>query len=153
MPISNAKRELEAHPENERRELAAIYVARGLSQDLAGEVADALMSNDALKVHSRDELGITDDSAANPVQAALASAASFIAGGLPPLLTALLVPSQLVLWVIAGVAVVTLGLLGAAGARAGGAPVVPAVVRVVIWGSLAMAVTAGVGHFFHVSTG
>lgn len=151
--IERERRELEADPAHERRELAAIYVARGLSDSLALDVVDALSARDALEAHTRDELGITDMSSANPVQAALASAASFTAGGLAPLLAALIVPATSVLLGIVAVAVVMLAFLGAAGARAGGAPLVPAIVRVVVWGSVAMAVTAGVGHLFHTAVG
>ena len=113
----------------------------------------ALSEHDALEAHTRDELGITDTSTANPLQAAVASAACFLAGGLPPVLTALLVPASMILWAIAIVAVLTLGVLGAAGARTGGAPILPGVVRVMVWGSIAMAVTAGVGHVFHTTVG
>lgn len=151
--IERERRELNADPEHEQRELTAIYVGRGLPEDLAREVAQALSAHDALEAHTRDELGITDTSTANPLQAAVASAASFLVGGLPPLATALVVPSASVLLVIAIVAVLSLGILGAAGARAGGAPIVPGIVRVVLLGAFAMAVTAMVGHLFHTSIG
>jgi VIT1/CCC1 family predicted Fe2+/Mn2+ transporter len=151
--IERERLELEANPEHEKRELAAIYMKRGLPKALAVEVVAALSEHDALEAHTRDELGITDTSTANPLQAAIASAACFLAGGFPPLLTALLVPASAVLWGIAIVAVVTLAVLGAAGARTGGAPVLPGVIRVVLWGSIAMAVTAGVGHVFHTTVG
>jgi VIT1/CCC1 family predicted Fe2+/Mn2+ transporter len=149
--IKRERAELEADPEHERRELIAIYIRRGLSKPLASEVVAALSERDALEAHTRDELGITDTTAANPAQAAFTSAASFTVGGLPPLCVALFAPASAVLWGIALVAVATLAILGAAGARAGGAPVVPGVIRVVIWGSIAMAVTAAVGHIFHGS--
>lgn len=151
--IERERLELATDPDHERHELAAIYIKRGLPKSLAIEVVNALTAHDALAAHTRDELGITDTSTANPLQAAMASAACFLAGGLPPLLTALLVASSDILRAIAIVAVVTLGVLGAAGARAGGAPILPAIVRVVLWGSIAMAVTAGVGHLFHTSVG
>ncbi|MBV9841312.1 MAG: VIT family protein [Sphingomonadaceae bacterium] len=151
--IKRERRELKADPEHEKRELAAIYIRRGLDKQLATNVADALHAHNALEAHTRDELGITETSTANPIQAALASAASFTIGGLPPLLMALLLPPKLVLWGIAAVAVLTLSVLGAAGARAGGARVAPGIMRVVIWGSLAMAVTALVGHLFHTTIG
>jgi vacuolar iron transporter family protein len=151
--IERERLELEANPDHEHRELTAIYMKRGLPKALAAEVVTALTAHDALEAHTRDELGITDTSTANPLQAAFASAACFLAGGLPPLLTALLVPASAVLWGIAIVAVLTLAVLGAAGARTGGAPVLPGVIRVVLWGSIAMAVTAGVGHVFHTTVG
>ncbi len=149
--LKREKRELRSDPEHEKRELTAIYMDRGLPKPLASDVVEVLTAHDALAAHARDELGITETSKAKPVQAALASAASFTIGGLPPLMTVLLAPSALALWEIAVVAIVTLVALGTAGARAGGAPVMPAVVRVVIWGSIAMAVSAGVGRLFHAA--
>jgi VIT1/CCC1 family predicted Fe2+/Mn2+ transporter len=151
--IERERRELQADPEHERRELAAIYIRRGLPKPLALEVVEALSKKDVLEAHARDELGITDISTANPVQAAMASAGSFILGGLPAIVAVLCVPASSAIWAIALVAIVTLSVLGAAGARAGGAPVLPGVVRVMLWGSLAMAVTAGVGHLFHAPVG
>lgn len=151
--IGREKAELRADPEHERRELAAIYIRRGLDKALALQVVDALSAKDELEAHARDELGITETSTANPIQAALASAASFVTGGLPPILAVLLAPADLALWAIAAVALVMLAVLGAAGARAGGAPLLPGVARVVLWGTLAMAVTAGVGHLFHAPVG
>lgn len=151
--IERERIELEADPEHERRELTAIYIRRGLPKDLAAQVVDTLSERDALEAHTRDELGITDTSTANPLQAAIASAASFLAGGLPPLITALTVQANGILVAIAVVAVASLAVLGAAGARAGGAPMLPGILRVVIWGSIAMAVTAGVGRLFHTAVG
>ena len=151
--IERERLELEADPEHESRELAAIYIKRGLPKDLAVEVVKALTERDALEAHTRDELGITETSTANPLQAAIASAASFFVGGFAPLLTALLIPSGGTLLAIVTVAALTLGVLGAAGARAGGAPVLPAIVRVVLWGSIAMTVTAAVGRLFHATVG
>ena len=149
--IERERRELLHNPEHERDELIAIYVGRGLPRELATKVVDVLSRGDALAAHARDELGITDDSAANPTQAALASAASFTVGGAPPLLAVLFAPAGAVLWVIVAVAAATLAVLGAAGARTGGAPVIPGIVRVVIFGTLAMAMTAVVGHVFHAT--
>jgi VIT1/CCC1 family predicted Fe2+/Mn2+ transporter len=140
--------EQKADPRGEARELAAIYIKRGLPAALAKEVAAALMAKDALGAHARDELGITEVSTANPVQAALASAASFFAGGIWPVLTVLVAPPATLLYTVFGVALAVLAMLGAAGARAGGARLVPAMLRVVFWGAAAMAVTAGVGHLF-----
>ena len=151
--IERERLELESQPDHEERELAAIYIKRGLTKALATEVVHALSRHNALEAHTRDELGITDTSTANPLQAAVASAASFLAGGAPPLVTALLAPPTDILWAIAFIAVLTLGVLGAAGARAGGAPVLPGVLRVMLWGSIAMSVTAGVGHLFHTTVG
>jgi len=149
--IDREKRELEAHPEHEHRELTAIYIRRGLPMDLALQVADALTAHDELEAHARDELGITEHSTAKPVQAALASAASFVIGGLAPLLSVLLAPSAIALPVLVIVSILVLGGLGAAGAKAGGAPLAPGAIRVVIWGSLAMAITFAAGRLFHAA--
>ena len=138
-------------PRGEQRELAGIYIRRGLSKALAQEVAAALSAKDALGAHARDELGITEVSAAHPVQAALASAASFLTGGIWPLLAVLLAPAAMLLPVVVAVTLGVLAALGAAGARTGGARLLPAIVRVVFWGALAMAVTAGIGHLFGVA--
>lgn len=151
--IARERRELAANPEHERRELAAIYIKRGLSKELALEVVEALTKKDAVEAHARDELGITETSTAKPIQAAMASAASFTIGGLPAIAAVLIASSSMAIWAIAAVAVVTLTILGAAGARAGGAPIVPGIVRVTLWGTMAMAVTAGVGHLFHTPIG
>ncbi|MDB5712874.1 MAG: hypothetical protein JWO15_271 [Sphingomonadales bacterium] len=151
--IERERLEIATDPDHERRELTAIYIRRGLSKDLAKEVGIVLSEQDALGAHMRDELGITETSMAHPVQAALASAASFTAGGLPPLLAVLFVPAASVLWVITIVAIIALAGLGAAGARAGGAKVLPSVIRVVLWGTIAMGVTAAVGHMFHAAVG
>lgn len=149
--IGREKRELEAHPEHEHRELTAIYIRRGLPKDLALQVADALSAHDELEAHARDELGITEHSTAKPVQAALASAASFVTGGMTPLLSVLLAPSAISLPVLIIVTILVLGGLGAAGAKAGGAPLAPGAIRVVIWGSLAMAITFAAGRLFHAT--
>lgn len=146
--LAREAEEQRADPRGETRELAAIYIKRGLTAALAKEVATALMAKDALGAHARDELGITEVSTANPVQAALASAASFIAGGVWPVAAVVLAPPTVLLYVVVGVALIVLATLGAAGARTGGAKLLPAMVRVVFWGALAMAVTAGVGHLF-----
>lgn len=151
--IERERREHLADPEYERRELVAIYVDRGLPHPLAEQVADALSENGALEAHLRDELGISDHSIARPAQAAIASAASFVTGGIVPLLTVLFVAEASAIWAISAVAIVALALLGAAGAKAGGAPLAAAIVRVVLFGSLAMATTAGVGRIFHVAAG
>lgn len=149
--IERERRELAENPEHERRELAAIYVRRGLPKSLANEVADALSRHDELAAHTRDELGINEITAANPVQAALASAASFTVGGILPLAAGFLARGKASLPALVIVTIVGLAGLGAAGARSGGAPVAAAIVRVVLWGSLAMAVTAAVGRMFGAS--
>ena len=143
--------EKQADPRGETRELAAIYIKRGFTAALAKEVAAALMAKDALAAHARDELGITEVSTANPVQAALASAGSFVSGGIWPVVAVLLAPAAGVIYAVVAVALVVLAALGAAGAKTGGAKIAPAVIRVVFWGSLAMAVTAAVGHLFGVA--
>lgn len=143
--------ELKAQPEVEREELAQIYAARGLDAELARQVADQLMAHDALGIHARDELGISDLTTARPLQAAIASAATFTVGAALPLVAVLLSPLDVVVWTVSGAALVFLALLGVLGARAGGAPVGRAVARVTFWGALAMAVTAGVGALFGVA--
>ena len=143
------KRALAEFPDEEKRELAAVYIKRGLPKQLAVEVANALSDHDDLAAHARDELGITEHSTAKPVEAALASAGSFILGGLAPLLAVLIAPTAIVLPVLVAVTIVMLAILGAGGAKAGGAPLVPGSVRVLIWGSLAMAITFAAGRLFH----
>ncbi len=151
--LARERHELRADPRGETRELAAIYIKRGLSAALAKEVAAALMAKDALGAHARDELGITEVSEARPVQAALASAASFFTGGIWPVAAVLLAPPASLLYAVVAVALVVLAALGAAGAKTGGAKLLPATIRVVFWGALAMAVTAGVGRLFGVAAG
>ena len=140
--------ELCEDPKGEQAELAGIYVKRGLSVALAAEVAEQLMAKDALSAHARDELGISKSTAAKPLQAALASAISFTLGAAAPLAVAEIVPQNLVLYAVGATALLALAALGAAGAKAGGAPMTAAVVRVTFWGALAMLVTAGIGHVF-----
>lgn len=137
--------ELAADPEFEHRELAAIYVARGVNADTADKVAAQMMAHDPLTTHARDELHITSTTAARPVVAALASAATFTAGALLPVLLAALLPMSLLVGGEAVGSILFLALLGTLGARAGGAPAGRPVVRVVFWGALAMALTAGIG--------
>ena len=141
-------REIETDWDAERRELAHIYRRRGLSHDLADQVATELMAHDALGAHLRDELGITEDMAARPVQAAGASAASFAAGAIVPLVLVLVLPLALIAWGVAIGSLICLAGLGAMGARTGGAEVVKPTLRVTFWGALAMAITAGVGLVF-----
>jgi VIT1/CCC1 family predicted Fe2+/Mn2+ transporter len=148
--LDQERRELRQDQAAELRELAQIYVRRGLQPDLAGEVARQLTAKDALAAHARDELGISKQTRARPVQAALASAASFAAGAAIPLVVALLTPSGFEVPVIYAASAAALMALGAMGARAGGAPIWPAMARVTIWGLLAMAATAAIGMLFSV---
>ena len=129
----------------EHAELAEIYVQRGLTIELARQVADQLMEFDALGAHARDELGISEVLKARPLQAAAASATSFTIGAAMPLLVTVFAPDQYLVEMIAAASLVFLALLGAMAARAGGASVLKGAVRVLVWGALAMAVTAGVG--------
>jgi VIT1/CCC1 family predicted Fe2+/Mn2+ transporter len=146
------ERELAEDAAGETAELAAIYEGRGLDAELARKVAEQLMAHDALGAHARDELGISESLSARPVQAAMASAASFAVGAAMPLITVLLVPAR---WLIPCVALSTLfflAALGALAARAGGAPMARGALRVTFWGALAMALTAGVGAMFGTIT-
>ncbi len=140
--------ELAAAPAAELDELAGIYVARGVQPDTARAVAQQLMAHDSLGAHARDELGITSFTTARPVQAALTSAATFATGAALPLVTVAIAPDDVLLAAVALSAFVGLGVLGAMGARAGGANVPRSMIRVVFWGVLAMAVTAGIGRLF-----
>lgn len=146
--LTRERRELAEQPESELDELVAIYVGRGLEPGLAREVASQLMAKDALGAHARDELAISDLTAARPLQAAVASAATFSAGAVAPLVAALVAPRSAVVAAVVAASLVFLAVLGTLGARAGGAPVLRSVARVVFWGALAMAVTAGVGKLF-----
>jgi vacuolar iron transporter family protein len=143
--IALERRELDASPDAELAELAGIYRARGLSESLAWEVAQELSSGDRLAAHVRDELGFEVDQLARPRQAALASAVSFATGAIVPLVAIALAPASVRIVVAVLVTLVALAALGITGARLGGAPQVPAVVRVVCWGALAMGVTMGIG--------
>lgn len=144
--IGRETEELATMPAQELMELAAIYRQRGLSADLAQQVAEQLTAHDALGAHLRDELGITEISTAQPLQAALASAAAFALGGLPPILIALLAPPGLVLAAVGAASVLGLAVLGFLAAWAGGAPVGRSVARIMLWGVIAMGMTAAVGH-------
>lgn len=142
------KAELAADPAGELAELAGIYQGRGLSADLALQVAEALTAQDALSAHLRDELGLTEVAEARPLLAAAASAGSFISGAILPLGAAAFAPAGQIIPAVVAISLAALGTLGALGARAGGAPVGFAVLRVTFWGAVAMAVTAAVGHLF-----
>ena len=140
--------ELKTDDPGEHRELAAIYVARGLDPLLAKQVAQQLMTHDALGAHARDELGMSDALNARPIQAALASAGSFAAGAAMPILVTAIAPEATLIPLVAGTSLVFLALLGGLAARVGGAGVTVGAMRVTFWGALAMAVTAGVGWLF-----
>ena len=146
--LARESAELDKDPFAEHRELTAIYVSRGLDHTLAKQVAQELMAHDALGAHARDELGISEALSAKPIQAALASAASFAVGALLPLLVTALVHGPQLVWWVAGTSLVFLALLGAVAARAGGAGLLPGAWRVTFWGALAMGITAGVGSLF-----
>lgn len=137
--------ELAASPEAEVRELAALYEARGVAPTTAEDVARQLMTKDALAAHAHDELGISAVTAARPVQAALTSAATFTTGAALPLAIVIFTPGALLVPIEAIASLLFLALLGAIGARAGGAPIIKATLRVTFWGALAMAATAGIG--------
>ena len=140
--------ELRTDDAGEHKELAEIYVSRGLDVALARQVAQQLMAHDALGAHAHDELGITTTLQARPVQAALASACSFTFGAAMPLVVAVLAPPALLLAAVPAASLVVLAVLGALAAREGGAPFVTGAARVAFWGALAMGVTAGVGASF-----
>ncbi len=151
--IARETRELAETPEAELDELTAIYVARGLDDALARQVAVQLTEKDALGAHARDELGISETVTAHPVQAAVVSAATFAAGAVIPLVFAALVPAPGIVPVIAVTTLVALSVLGCLGASVGGAGLVRGAVRVTFWGALAMAATAAVGTIFGVAIG
>lgn len=151
--LAEEQSELLSDYPGEYRELTSIYVHRGLDLALAKQVAEKLMTHDALGAHARDELGISTITTARPLQAALTSALSFSVGALLPLLVAVLAP---VAWTIPAIvvsALVSLGILGGIAARAGGAPIRPGVVRILFWSALAMAVSSGVGLLFGAALG
>jgi VIT1/CCC1 family predicted Fe2+/Mn2+ transporter len=143
--LARERRELHDQPDLELEELAQIYVSRGLTVELASEVARQLMANDALAAHARDELGLSEISVARPIQAALASAATFSLGAAAPLILVVLSPLNWLLPVVALGSLVFLALLGILGARAGGAEPLKPTVRVIFWGVLAMVLTTGIG--------
>lgn len=147
--LAQERTELQTAPAAERDELAAIYVGRGLEHDLAVRVAEQLMAHDAIGAHARDELGIYDLTRARPIQAALASAASFALGAAPPALLAALLPTSYLTGVVVGVSVVVLLILGAVAAQLGGASIARGALRVAFWGAVAMGCTAVVGRLFH----
>jgi VIT1/CCC1 family predicted Fe2+/Mn2+ transporter len=149
--LERERKELETDPVHEHQEMQAIYVSRGLDPELASQVATQLMEHDALGAHARDELGISEMLVARPIQAALASAGTFSLGALLPLVVVLLVPESALLWSVAASSLLFLAVLGSVSARAGGASVKLAALRVTFWGALAMAVTSGIGALFGVA--
>jgi VIT1/CCC1 family predicted Fe2+/Mn2+ transporter len=146
--LERERAELKGDDKGERKELTAIYVARGLDPSLAKQVTDQLMAHDALGAHARDELGISETFRARPIQAALASAGSFAVGAVMPLAVTAISPAAGLIPLVAGTSLVFLGLLGGVAARAGGAGVMKGAIRVTFWGALAMTLTAGVGSLF-----
>ena len=146
--LARERKELETDASFERDELASIYVQRGLDPSLAKQVAEQLMVHDALAAHARDELGISENLTARPVQAALASAATFAVGAGMPLVTVLVTPETRLVSVVSLVSLFFLAGLGVLAARAGGAPILKSAIRVTFWGALAMALTAAVGALF-----
>lgn len=146
--LARERGELRADDKGEHKELAAIYINRGLDPALAKEVAEQLMAHDALGAHARDELGISESLRARPIQAAFASAGSFAVGAATPLIVGALAPETSLLLFVSGTSLFFLAVLGALAARAGGAPVTQGAIRVTFWGVLAMGITAGVGALF-----
>ena len=149
--LARESNELATRPDFELAELASIYVARGLDEDLAQRVAVQLTDNDALGAHARDELGISDMTAAKPIQAALASAASFAIGAVLPLIATFLTPTVAIPWVVSILSLVFLASLGGLSASLGGAPIGKAIFRITFWGALAMSATAAIGALFQVA--
>jgi len=146
--LARERAELATQPEFEREELARICIERGVSSDLAHQVADQLMAKDALGAHARDELGISEVTTARPIQAALTSAATFSVGAAMPLAMVVLMPRPSLVLGVSIASLLFLAVLGAVGARAGGSNVMKATLRVTFWGALAMALTAGIGALF-----
>ena len=146
--LERERMELDADRPSELRELTAIYMARGVERGLAQQVAHQLMEHDDLGAHARDELGISDTGGAQPVQAALASAASFAAGAVLPLAVTALAPQQSLIPYVSAASLIFLALLGVAAAGVGGAGMLKAAWRMTFWGALAMGITAGVGKIF-----
>jgi VIT1/CCC1 family predicted Fe2+/Mn2+ transporter len=146
--LARERNELRDNVEFEKEELAQIYVKRGLEPPLARKVAQQLMAKDALTAHAREELGISEITTARPVQAALTSALTFSVGAALPLLMVVISPIGAIVPIVSAASLGFLALLGAIGARAGGANVLRATARVTFWGALAMALTAGIGKVF-----
>lgn len=143
--LTRERLELESQPDLEREELAQLYVKRGVDIDLARRVAEQLMQKDALEAHAREELGISEITTARPIVAALTSALTFAVGAMMPLAMVWLAPADQLVWLVSAASLLFLALLGAIGAKAGGADVLKATIRVTFWGAFAMALTAGIG--------
>ncbi len=143
--LARERLELESQPDVEREELAQLYVKRGVDIDLARRVAEQLMQKDALEAHAREELGISEITTARPIVAALTSALTFAVGAMMPLAMVWLAPANQLVWIVSAASLLFLALLGAIGAKAGGADVLKATIRVTFWGAFAMALTAGIG--------
>ena len=150
--LKREKKELEDNPQQELEELAGIYEKRGLDEDLAMKVAQQLMDHNALEAHAHDELGINDMTKPNPLQAAMASAASFISGGILPLLVAVLAPIKGMVFYQYAFAILFLAISGTMAAKMGGSNISKAVARICFWGTVAMFITAAVGYIFGVKT-
>lgn len=151
--LEREKKALDIAPKAELLELTEIYIARGLDHETATKVAEQLTAHDALGAHARDELGINEITEANPLQAAIASGLAFLVGGLLPFLVCLFLPLKHMIYYQYAFAILFLGLLGAVSARAGGSSIRKAVVRITFWGTIAMGLTAIIGHYFEVSIG
>lgn len=151
--LEREKKELETMPEVELKELAKIYQKRGLDHKLALKVAEQLTKHDALEAHAKDELGINEFSQPKPLIAALASGASFISGGILPFLVSLFAPVESMVYLLYGFATIFLAMSGGVAAKAGGSNVLKSVIRICFWGTIAMGITALVGHLFGVKTG
>lgn len=149
--LAKEAKELKNKPEHELNELTFLFVERGLTEDLARQVAIQLTEKDALAAHAQEEMGISEMTTARPLQAAFASALSFGVGAGIPLIIAYLVPVNIVIWSVVASSLCLLAVLGGLGAYAGGAPITRGVIRILFWGAIAMAVTAGVGHIFNVN--
>ena len=149
--LDKERHELTHNAARELIELTTIYEQRGLTHDLAHQVAVALTEHDVLEAHARDEIGLTDLSQAKPIQASMASALAFITGAILPIIGILLLPAQALIWSLAALTIVGLLLLGIVSARLGGAPIIPATARVVIWGAMAMLATSLIGRLFGVA--
>jgi len=146
--LDRERQELQDNIKGEKKELANIYIKRGLEPELAKQVAEQLMAKDALGAHARDELGISETIAANPIQAAVASAASFAVGAAMPMLVSVFAPVSMLVWLVSAFSLVFLALLGAVAAKTGGASVLKGAIRVTFWSAFAMAATAVVGALF-----
>jgi VIT1/CCC1 family predicted Fe2+/Mn2+ transporter len=151
--LAREKKELDTMPDIELKELAKIYKKRGLDANLAMQVAEQLTKHNALEAHAKDELGINEFTQPKPLQAAMASGASFISGGILPFLVALFAPVHSMVYLLYAFATVFLALSGAVAAKAGGSSMTKSIIRICFWGTIAMGITAFVGYLFGVKTG